>query len=365
MQPAFHNPNGHAHLSKTNDCFYESVCSRGTLVSIDGFKGPKMLSSEVDMTKKKIGRDIIQYLGIILGAIPFGIGYSWFLVPYKIAPGGVGGLSEIFFHLFHIPAGVAMIIMNIPLFILSFIYMGKNFGFRSIYGMLLGAVMVDLVDLRNLHNWGIIPSLEPYTFVQNGETIYSLLGPSDIYLAAIAGSVLLGIGLGVIFRFKGSTGGTDIPVALIKQRTGLSIGTGYWFVESVIIFTIGLAFQDFKLIIWGYINLFITAKITDLTSEGLPYVKGVYIVSDLYDQIKMEIFAQINRGVTLYKAEAGYSGRETKVIFCALNRRQVAQLRDIVRDIDPKAFMILTDVSDVMGLGFKTRQLDLSDSNVQ
>jgi uncharacterized membrane-anchored protein YitT (DUF2179 family) len=315
------------------------------------------------MTKRKIGRDVIQYLGIILGAIPFGISYAWFLVPYKIAPGGVGGLSQIFYHLFHIPAGISMIVMNIPLFVLSFIFMGKNFGFRSVYGMFIGSIMVDLLDLQNLYHWGIIPSLAPYTFVHDGETVYSLLGPNDIYLAAIAGSVLLGIGLGTIFRFKGSTGGTDIPVALIKQKTGLSIGSGYWIVETLIILTIGLVFQDLKLIIWGYVNLFITAKITDLTSEGLPYVKGAYIISEKYDEIKQEIFAQINRGVTLYKAEAGYSGRDTKVIFCALNRRQVAQLRDLVKDIDPKAFMILTDVSDVMGLGFKTRQLDLSDGS--
>jgi len=168
------------------------------------------------------------------------------------------------------------------------------------------------------------------------------------------------MGLGIIFRFRGSTGGTDIPVALIKQKTGLSIGTGYWIVETFIILTVGLVFRDLKLIIWGYVNLFISARITDLASEGLPYIKGAYVISDKADEIKEQIYDQIQRGVTFFHAQGGYTGKEQRVLFCVLNRRQVANLRDIVQDIDPKAFMILTDVMDVMGYGFKSRNIDLT-----
>ncbi len=311
--------------------------------------------------ERNLRRNLIQYSGIICGSILFAIAYSWFLIPYKIAPGGIGGLSQIFFHLLNIPVGLSMIIMNIPLFILNFIFMGKRFGFRSIYGMITVSIFIDLLSLNNLHKIGLIADLSKYTFEINGKIILAMLGPDDIYLSAIAGSVLLGLGLGIIFRFRGSTGGTDIPVAFIKEKTGLSIGTGYWIVETAIILTIGLVFADFKLIIWGYVNLFITSKITDLASEGLPYVKGVYIISEHTNEIKEKIFDKIRRGVTFIKAEGGYTGKEFNMIFCAMNRRQVSLIREIVKDIDPNAFVLLTDVSDVLGYGFRSRNISLSD----
>ena len=312
--------------------------------------------------KKNILRSIQQYFGIWIGSILFAIAYSWFLVPYKIAPGGIGGLAQIFFHFYNIPLGISIMILNVPLFILSIFMLGKRFGIRSFYGMFITALMSDLLDLKNMHKFGFIKDLSDYTYEIAGEKIYAVLAPDDIYLSAIAGSVLLGLGLGIIFRFRGSTGGTDIPVAFIKHKTGLSIGTGYWIVESFIILTIGIVFQDLKLVIWGYVNLFMTAKITDLASEGLPYVKGIYVISSKHEEIKELIFQKINRGVTYFIGEGGYTGNDLKILFTAVNRRQVAILRDIVKDIDPTAFVLLTDVSDVMGYGFKTREIDLSEN---
>lgn len=309
---------------------------------------------------KNLNRNIIQHIGIVIGSIFFAMGYSWFLVPYKIAPGGIGGLGQIFYHFFHIPIGVSMIIFNVPLFILSFIFLGKRFGVRSIFGMFSTSILTDLLSFESMYKLGLIKDLAPFTFTLKGHSFYAMLSPSDIYLSAIAGSALLGFGLGLIFRFKGSTGGTDIPVAFIKQKAGVSIGMGYWMVETLIILIIGIAFSDLKLVIWGYVNLFITTKITDLTSEGLPYVKGVYIISEKADEIKEEIYDMINRGVTYIKAEGGYTGKQYNMIFCAMNRRQVAVVRDIVKDIDPKAFVLLTDVYDVMGYGFRSRNLDLA-----
>jgi uncharacterized membrane-anchored protein YitT (DUF2179 family) len=309
---------------------------------------------------KKILKKIEEYSGVVLGAMIFAISYSWFLIPYKIAPGGVGGIGQILYHLFGLPVGMFMIMANIPLFILATIYLGKSFGVNTFLGMIVTSLMTDFLSLQSLHKMGIITDLTKYTHIVDGHTIYAFLGPNDIYLSAISGSVLLGMGLGIIFRSRASTGGTDIPVALIKQKTGLSIGTGYWIVESLIIFSVGIAFKDPKLIIFGYINLFITSKITDLTSEGLPYVKGVFIMSDSSSEIKQAIMDEIGRGVTVFKGEGGYSGKPQNIIFCVLNRRQVPQLIDIVKDIDKSAFVTLTDVFDVMGHGFKTRQLNLS-----
>ncbi|MCF7912458.1 MAG: YitT family protein [Candidatus Cloacimonetes bacterium] len=309
---------------------------------------------------KKWKRSLFQLIGIMGGSLLMGIAYSWFLAPYKIVPGGVGGLSQILFHLFDIPMGISMLIFNIPLFIISFIFMGSRFGRRSIYGMIMVSIFTDLVSFTNLFKFGLIRDLSAYTYLYDGERIMAILGPSDIYLSAIAGSVILGLGLGIIFRFKGSTAGTDIPVALIKKHTGLSIGTGYWMVETIIILTVGLVFKDVKIIIWGYVNLFISAKMTDLASEGLPYVKGVYVISKKYEEIKEGIYQHIHRGVTYLNATGAYTGDVQHIIFCVMNKRQVAVMRDLVKDIDPDAFMILTDVHDVMGYGFKSRNLDLS-----
>ncbi|RLC54066.1 MAG: membrane protein [Candidatus Cloacimonadota bacterium] len=312
---------------------------------------------------KKLKRNIIQHLGIVAGSILFAIAYSWFLVPYKIIPGGIGGLGQILFHFLNIPIGVSMIMFNVPLFILSFVFLGKRFGQRSLFGMFTTSILADFLSFKNLYNFGIIKDLTPYTFMDHGKEVYAMLSPQDIYLSAITGSVLLGLGLGIIFRFRGSTGGTDIPVAFLKQKTGISIGMGYWVVETIIIMTIGIVFKDMKLIIWGYVNLFITTKLTDLASEGLPYVKGVYIISEKNNEIKEKIYDKIRRGVTFFKAQGGYTGDDFNVLFCAMNRRQVAMMRDIVKDIDPTAFVLLTDVNDVMGYGFRSRNIDLSDKS--
>lgn len=298
---------------------------------------------------KKILSNIKDFSGITIGCIIFAMSYSWFLIPFKVAPGGVGGIATVLYHLLNFPAGVSMIVINIPLFVVAWLVLGKQFGFRSFYGMLVGSFFIDLFSPHNLYTCPIFKDLintQYWAFTDN------------ILLASIAGSVLLGAGLGIIFRFHGSTGGTDIPVAILKQYTGVSMGTGYWVIETLIIFAIGLVFKDLNLIIWGYLNLFITTQIVDITAEGLPYVKGAYIITRKEEVIKQRVMDELDRGLTVFLAEGGYSGKQQNVLFCAINRRQVAQLRRIVKEEDPNAFMFLMDVHDVMGKGFKERMLN-------
>ncbi|MFA7056707.1 MAG: YitT family protein [Candidatus Cloacimonadales bacterium] len=312
--------------------------------------------------KKALERlDYKQMLGIVFGSLIYGIGYSWFLVPYQMSPGGVGGIAQILNHFFSLPVGMISLSMNVPLFIISFLMIGKTFGARSIFGMIVSALSIDLMSFPFLHKIGIFPDLAPYTHQFHGQDVLALLHPDDMLLSAIAGSVTLGIGLGIIFRFRGSTGGTDIPVALVKQKTGISVGSAYWVIETLIILAVCITFQDPKLLIWAYINLFISTKMTDIASEGLPYLKGVYIISTEAIQIKNEIYEKLNRGVTIFKAKSGWSGRDLNVLLCVCNRRQVGPLTDLVKSIDPDSFVILNDVYDVMGYGFKSRVLNLQD----
>ncbi|MBW6514721.1 MAG: YitT family protein [Candidatus Syntrophosphaera sp.] len=309
--------------------------------------------------KRLVLREARYLAGILFGALLLAIGYSWFLLPYNMAPGGVGGLSQIINYYFGIPNGVSMIIINIPLFIIGFVFIGKTFGAKSIFGMLASSAFTDLVNIKTLAGWGWM-DLSQHTHVFQGRQIHAYLGPEDLLLSAIAGSVVLGLGLGLIFRSRGSTGGTDIPVALIKQKAGLSIGTGYYIVETGIILAVAIFLKDPKILIWGYINLFISTKITDLASEGLPYTKGVYVISPEVNEIKEDIYKELERGVTFFKGYGGYEKKEVDILFCVLNRRQVPQLTDIVKDIDPEAFMIVTDVHDVLGYGFRSRDINLS-----
>lgn len=309
--------------------------------------------------RQRLSREIRYLAGILGGSLLVAIGYSWFLLPYNMAPGGVGGLSQIISHYTVIPNGISMIIINIPLFVLSFMFIGRSFGAKSIIGMLATSLFTDLMNIRTLANLGWM-ELSRYTFHFQGSKVFAYLGPDDLLLSAIAGSVILGLGLGLIFKSRGSTGGTDIPVALIKQKAGVSIGTGYYIVETGIILAVAIFLHDPKILIWGYINLFISTKITDLASEGLPYIKGVYIISPDVQEIKDEIYKDLDRGVTFFKGYGGYEHQEIDILFCVLNRRQVPMLTDIVKDIDPDAFMIVSDVHDVLGYGFRSRKLNLS-----
>ncbi len=310
--------------------------------------------------KRLVAREAGRLGGVTFGALLLAIGYSWFLLPYNMAPGGVGGLSQIFKFHFGIPNGLSMIMINIPLFILGFIFIGKAFGVKSIYGMLVSSVFTDLVNIKTLAGFGWM-DLSRYTHIYQERVIHAYLGPEDLLLSAIAGSVVLGLGLGLIFRSRGSTGGTDIPVALIKQKAGLSIGTGYYIVETGIILAVAIFLKDPKILIWGYINLFISTKITDLASEGLPYTKGVYVISPQVDLIKEDIYSELDRGVTFFKGYGGYEKKDVEVLFCVVNRRQVPHLTDIVKGNDPEAFMIVTDVHDVLGYGFRSRSVNLND----
>ncbi len=300
--------------------------------------------------RKKLLINIRDYVGIILGSVIFGISYSWFLIPFKVSPGGIGGIAQVIYYFAGIPAGISMIIINVPLFVLAWFFLGKQFGFKSFFGMFIGSIFIDLLSPEMLY--------KQFPFLRDFINTQYWAFTDNILLASIAGSVLLGFALGVIFRFKGSTGGTDIPVAMLKQYTGMSIGSGYWIIETLIIFSIGVAFRDLNLVIWGYLNLFITTQIVDLTAEGLPYVKGAYIISKFEDVIKERVISELDRGITIFNSEGGYSGEKQNVLFIVVDRRQTTALRRIVRDEDPKAFMILVDVNDVMGDGFRTRTLD-------
>lgn len=308
-----------------------------------------------------------DYAGILVGAVLFGIAYSWFLFPFRISPGGVGGLSQILYHFTGIQESLWMLFFNIPLFILGYFMVGRQFGIRSFAGMIMSTGACWFFAPERL---GFIPGFSSmvHNLAQPGElprlaVLFTGGSEMDILLASIAGSSLLGVGLGFIFRFRGSTGGTDIPVAILKKYTGITISTGYWLVDSVIILMVGVVFREPRLLIWAYLNLFLTTRMTDLAAEGMPCVKAAVIVSDQADRIRDAIYDHLDRGVTFLKAQGGYRRKNKDVIYVCIHRRQVMLLQRLVKEIDPHAFMVLQDAYDVMGYGFRKRIIDFSDAD--
>ncbi|MBN2363597.1 YitT family protein [candidate division WOR-3 bacterium] len=301
------------------------------------------------LKKTKIGLFIYDSVWIVLGSFLAGAGISLYLVPHRIAPGGISGLAQVLYILFGFQTGVVMFAFNIPLFILGVIFIGKTFGAKTVWGIITLSFFVDLFQPGNAFTTKIMPSF--LVSIPQYEGYFSLT--DQTVLACFAGNVLLGVGLGVIFRHRGSTAGTDIPVALIKKYTGLPMGMGFMIVDTVIILLACLAFKDLNLLIWALLGLFISAKTCDLVMQGISIAKTAYIISDKYIDINEQLNSTLGRGTTMIKSEGGFTGIDRPMIFCVISRNQVFQLIEIVKEIDKNAFIVLYDAFDVLGSGFK------------
>ncbi|WP_020612010.1 YitT family protein [Sediminispirochaeta bajacaliforniensis] len=305
-----------------------------------------------------------QLCGIFAGSLVYGIGLSWFLVPFKIVPGGVGGLSQILYHMFGWSMGISMIIMNFPLWIMGIVFVGRQFGLGTFVGFFVSALMTDLVAPKRLYCWNLMRDLIEKYNTKNGVLTDPLdwALTDDVFVAAIAGSILMGIGIGLIFKSRASTGGTDIPVALMKKKFNISIGNGYLIIESVIILFTGFVFRDINIIIWSYFALFLSSRFADIMTEGFSRVKAAYIISmddGAVERIKERIYEEMDRGVTFLRGMGSYSRKGIKVIYVTFHMRQTAVLKRIALEEDPKVFMVMHDVHDVVGYGFKTRSLEM------
>ncbi len=325
----------------------------------------KRITNRLRRPKQTFLQVLQQIIGIAVGSIAFGAGLSWFLVPFKIAPGGVGAIGQIFYHLFGWQVGVTMLILNIPLWIIGIIFVGRQFGVGTFAGFFASAVAVDLMSLKNMYRWGIFRQMiEKYNSTAAGE-----LGPvktwamtDNIFVAAIAGALLLGFGIGLIFKFRASTGGTDIPVAILKKYLNISMGNGYLIVETATILTVGITFKDVNIVIWSYFALFLSSKFVDIMTEGISRVKAAYLITmerEARERIKRRIYEEMGRGATFLDGSGSYSQKPLEVIFVTFHVRQTAILTRIAREEDPNVFMVMHDVYDVIGSGFKSRVMEI------
>lgn len=285
-----------------------------------------------------------DYLLIILGSFITAASINIFLVPNKIAPGGVTGVATVIYYLINekLPVGIIMLILNVPLFVCGMKYIGGRFTVRTLFSTVFLSVIVDIC--------------EPVTNkIISALSLESITSGPDYMLYSIFGGFFMGVGLGIVFRSGATTGGTDLAAKILhKFIPGISIGNLLLIIDTMVILFAAVAFNSFLLALYAVLALFISSKFIDTIVEGINFAKAVYIISDLSDEISKKIMSELDRGVTALHGTGMYTGREKRVLYCIIHRGQLPALKKLVMEIDPSAFVILCDVTEVLGEGFKT-----------
>lgn len=285
-----------------------------------------------------------DYLWIIIGSVITAGAINIFLVPYKIAPGGVTGIATVIFYLTGeaLPVGTIMLILNIPLFIFGLRYIGGRFTLRTLFSTIFLSVVIDVS--------------EPLTRSFSEQLALEHLAASpDFLLYSIFGGFFMGLGLGLVFKSGATTGGTDLGARIMHHfLPRLSMGKALLMIDTMVIIFAAIAFRSFLLALYSILSLYISSKIIDIILEGVNFAKAVYIVSDHSDVIADEIMKGLDRGVTALKGVGMYTRSEKNVLYCIIHRGQLQELKNIVIKADPSAFIILSEVTEVLGEGFKT-----------
>ena len=280
---------------------------------------------------KKVLAFATDYAKIIIGAAIWAVGIEWFFTPVQMVSGGITGVAMIVNMLTDIPVGVLMILFNIPIFIFALKTFGFKFMLSSIVGMVACSLFVDL-----------------YNFIDTAPLT------TDPFLAAIFGGLIMGVGTGMIFRTDATSGGTAVLAAAIRQKKPhINFGTYLLLIDAVVIAAYTLIFKRYDIAMYTVIAVFISAKMIDASLYGFSHSKLCHIITDHSDEIKTEIVKSLHRGVTVLRGTGAYSGLDKQVLLCVVKHKQIVEIRKIIKNIDQKAFVIVTDTRDVFGEGFE------------
>ena len=286
------------------------------------------------MGKEKMNKEhisaketVMEYLFVIIGAAIIAFGFSVFLFPNQVASGGVSGISTILHGMFGWNAGLVQYAFNIPLFIAGVIFLGKKFGLKSLVGTL--ALPFFVIITGSWDAWTLNP----------------LLG-------AIFGGIVVGFGIGLVFKGQASTGGTDLLAQIITKYTGLTLGTSVLFIDGIIAVSAALVF-DLEKGLYALIGLYVTTKTIDIVQLGFSQSKMVYIITNKQDEVRDAIYAEIDRGVTKLPAVGGYTGQDRPVLMVVVYQTEFTKLKQVIKTVDPTAFVIVSDAYEVLGEGFK------------
>ena len=279
---------------------------------------------------KHSAKEIVRELAYIVGgAACYAVGYCFFFYPNSVVPGGVTGVSTIVNFLTGAPVGVLSIVLNIPLFAFAWRHFGLRFMLMSGAGMALTYIFID------------------------GFNLLGFAATHDPLLACTIGAALNGTGLGLVYRSGATTGGTDIIAKVLRQKYPyINFGTFVMALNVVIISAYALIFRRLDAAFYAVIAMFVVSRAIDTVLYGLDTSKVCYLISNKSAELDEAITATMHRGVTKLRGEGGYTGEEREVLMCVIKKRQITDIRKLVKAIDPNAFFIVTDAKDVFGNGF-------------
>ena len=280
-------------------------------------------------------RKITNFMGILLGSLITAIGVSALLVPNKIASGGVSGIATLLYHLFEWSPGIILLCINIPLLILSGLLVNWRFALNSVVG-----------------------SIATSGFVYYLEGMPALT--TDPLLATLYGGIITGVGIGIVFRSRGSTGGTDLLARILTKYTPITIGQALITIDLFVVGAAAFVFNA-EYAMYALIGLYLTAKVIDIVQEGISYTKQVTIISNDIENITSAIFQKLGRGVTYFYTKGGYTGSEKLTAVVIVRRNELSRLKGLIKDIDKNAFVIVADVHQVLGEGFQKMPAEIEE----
>ena len=277
-------------------------------------------------------------LAIIFGAGIFSFGIYFLVIPFHFYEGGATGITLITYYLFKIPVSLMNLLINIPLFVLAWKLLGK----KSLYLSLLGTFSVSA--------WMAIFEAIPLSHRYHHFIFNAFKG--DILLACIASGVVLGLGLGIIFNAGGTTGGTDILARIFNKYTSLSMGKLMLIVDAIVLITVVVVFQDVRTAMYTLFFILIDTLVIDLIGEGGFAGKGFLIVTSKPEEIAQKVSDDLGRGITFIRGMGYYSRKDLDIVYCVVSRNEMKQMKDIINQIDPFAFITISEAHEILGEGF-------------
>ncbi len=282
-------------------------------------------------SRASIRTALIDFSGILVGSVILAVGMNMFMIPNMLAPGGISGLAVVLYHLFRLPVGATIILLNIPLFIAGYLVLGPRIVIQSLLGTFLFSIAVEL------------------------SAPYLPAATDDLLLASVYGGVVMGVGVGLVFRYRGSTGGTGLLSLILAKARGISPGQAMLWGDLVVLAAAIFVFGS-EAAMYAAVALFVSVKVVDGILEGLGLAKSVIIITGNGEAINEKLLYELGRGVTWLEGHGGYTGQAREVLLCVVTRQQIASLKAIIRDIDPDAFVIIGNATEVHGEGFQKMQ---------
>ena len=281
------------------------------------------------MKKETVRAQARSYVIVTLACVLYALSFDWFYAPNDFTVGGFTGISQIInFFIPVLPVGVMIIVLNVPLFALGLKKFGFAFLVKSIYTMALSSVLIDVIAA--IHEFA----------------------PMDPLLACLYGGVTLGVASGLLFREEATTGGSELGAWIVRSHVErLSIGNICLGIDLTIILIYAAVFRSLNNALYGALALYITTKVLDLVVYGQNTAKLAYIISDKYEQIMQEMIAR-DMGATLIHGKGGYTGADRPLLLCAVRNKEAVSIKRFIKELDPDAFFIVCDASEVLGEGF-------------